>query len=107
MRGTLSRDVADDVAGITGDRERERASGASILRLLGASAAVAFAITVVGGYELGWTWTGFADNNTVWDWLHLLLVPFLLPAAVTWLSARAREAEARPAPAAGEEPLVP
>jgi hypothetical protein len=45
---------------------------------------------VVAGYALDWRWTGFR-GNTFWDWLHLLLVPFLLPAAVTWLSARTRE----------------
>jgi heme/copper-type cytochrome/quinol oxidase subunit 4 len=88
MRDTLSRDVADDVAGITGDRKRERASGASILRLLAASAAAAFVITVVGGYELGWTWTGFADNDTVWDWLHLLVLPVVLTAAPVWYGTR-------------------
>jgi hypothetical protein len=97
--------------------------------LLGRTTALALALLIVGGYGLSWTWTGFADNgtiwdwlqllaltaagsalgllviagyafdwdgtgfrgNTFWDWLHLLLVPFLLPAAVTWLSARARE----------------
>jgi heme/copper-type cytochrome/quinol oxidase subunit 4 len=88
MRDTLSRDVADDVAGITGDRKRERASGASILRLLAASAAAAFVITVVGGYELGWTWTGFADNDTVWDWLHLLVLPVVLTVAPVWYGTR-------------------
>jgi hypothetical protein len=69
-------------------------------------AGIALGLLVVAGYAFDWAWTGF-QGNTFWDWLHLLLVPFLLPAAVTWLSARAREAEARPAPAAGEEPLVP
>jgi membrane protein DedA with SNARE-associated domain len=73
--------VADDVAGNTGDREGGRTSAGSFLRLLAASAAVAFAITVVGGYRLGWAWTGFADNNTVWDWLHLLVLPVVLTAA--------------------------
>ena len=90
MRSTLSRDVADDVAGVTGDRKRERASGASILRLLAASAAAAFVITVVGGYQLGWTWTGFADNDTVWDWLHLLVLPVVLTAAPVWYGTRRR-----------------
>jgi hypothetical protein len=51
---------------------------------------IALGLLVVAGYALDWHWTGFR-GNTFWDWLHLLLVPFLLPAAVTWLSARARE----------------
>jgi hypothetical protein len=49
----------------------------------------AFGTLVVLGYALDWHWTGFR-GNTFWDWLHLLLVPFLLPASVTWLSVRAR-----------------
>ena len=27
-------------------------------------------------------------ENTLWDWLHLLLVPFVLPIAVAWFSVR-------------------
>ena len=42
-----------------------RASGAAILRLAAVSAALAFVVTIAGGEWLGWTWTGFADNNTV------------------------------------------
>jgi heme/copper-type cytochrome/quinol oxidase subunit 4 len=69
-------------------------------RLVLTIAGVALGLLVVAGYALDWEWTGFR-GNTFWDWLHLLLVPFLLPAAVTWLSARAREApEAAPAPRA-------
>jgi hypothetical protein len=33
---------------------------------------------VMGGYLLGWRWTGFT-GNTLWDWLGLFLVPFVLP----------------------------
>jgi hypothetical protein len=57
-------------------------------------AGIALGLLVVAGYAFDWRWTGFR-GNTFWDWLHLLLVPFLLPAAVTWLSARARETEVR------------
>jgi hypothetical protein len=46
--------------------------------VLGTAAAVVFLVLVVGGYRLGWSWTGFA-GNTLWDWLKLFLVPFLLP----------------------------
>jgi hypothetical protein len=53
-------------------------------------AGIALGLLVVAGYAFDWQWTGFR-GNTFWDWLHLLLAPFLLPAAVTWLSARARE----------------
>jgi uncharacterized membrane protein len=51
--------------------------------------AVCFAVCVLGGYLLHWSWTGF-EGNTLWDWLHLFLVPFVLPAALIWLAARDR-----------------
>jgi membrane protein DedA with SNARE-associated domain len=53
--------------------------------------AVAFAVLVLLGYALDWAWTGFR-GNTLWDWLHLLLVPFVLPAGVIWLRTRERAA---------------
>ncbi len=49
---------------------------------------VAFVVVVFGGYALAWGWTGF-QGNTLWDWLRLLLVPFVLPATLAWFSARA------------------
>jgi hypothetical protein len=55
-------------------------------RIAVAVAAVAFLLVVVGGYALGWTWTGFEDN-TLWDWLGLFLVPFAVPAALIWYRA--------------------
>ena len=56
-----------------------------------------WAVTVVGGYDLGWTWTGYV-GNTLWDWLQLLLlpvvIPVVLPRAVDWASGNAaRQAE--------------
>ena len=60
-------------------------------------------VTVIGGYDFGWTWTGYA-GNTLWDWLQLLLLPVVIPAvlprAVDWVSGSAarRAAEARSAP---------
>jgi hypothetical protein len=55
-------------------------------RLLLGALLAAFLVCVLGGYVWGWTWTGFR-GNTLWDWLHLLLLPLaiptiLLPAAV-------------------------
>jgi hypothetical protein len=64
-------------------------------RALIAAAGVALGLLVIAGYGFDWAWTGFR-GNTFWDWLHLLLVPFLLPAAVTLLSARPRAQEAGP-----------
>jgi uncharacterized membrane protein len=55
-----------------------------------ASVAVAWALTIIGGYTWGWTWTGY-PGNTFWDWLGLLLLPLLiptvlLPTALRWAS---------------------
>jgi len=53
--------------------------------------AVALGIPVLGGYLLGWGWTGFA-GQTLWDWLRLLLLPVAIPTVVSpALSALARE----------------
>jgi hypothetical protein len=48
---------------------------------------------VVAGYLVPLAWTGF-PGNTLWDWLQLLLLPFvvptfLLPAAIAWMSDQA------------------
>jgi heme/copper-type cytochrome/quinol oxidase subunit 4 len=79
--------VAEDVTGIAGSAGGG-ASGAAILRLAAASGALALAVTIVGGEWLGWKWTGFADNNTVWDWLHLLVLPAVLTVAPVWYGTR-------------------
>jgi uncharacterized membrane protein len=55
--------------------------------------AVAWALTIAGGYSWHWTWTGY-QGNTLWDWLGLLLLPLLvptvvLPTALRWVSANA------------------
>jgi hypothetical protein len=39
---------------------------------------VVLGVLVIGGYALDWSWTGF-PGNTLWDWLHLMLVPLALP----------------------------
>jgi hypothetical protein len=41
----------------------------------------AFIGIVIGGYLGNWSWTGFR-GNTLWDWLHLLLLPLLLPTVI-------------------------
>jgi hypothetical protein len=52
-------------------------STAVVLKAAGA-VAVVLGVLLVGGYGLNWTWTGFR-GNTLWDWLHLMLVPVALP----------------------------
>jgi hypothetical protein len=45
------------------------------------AAVVAFAVLVLLGYVIPWAWTGFSGNR-LWDWLHLLLLPLLLPTLI-------------------------
>jgi putative effector of murein hydrolase LrgA (UPF0299 family) len=45
------------------------------------TAATVFVLIVLGGYLESWRWTGFT-GNTLWDWLHLLLLPLLLPTLI-------------------------
>ncbi|HZV26787.1 MAG TPA: hypothetical protein VFG00_10895 [Acidothermaceae bacterium] len=44
---------------------------------------VAFIVVVIGGYTLGWTWTGF-PGNTFWDWLELLALPVVVAFLPLW-----------------------
>src|SRR5262249_47357915 len=39
----------------------------------------------IGTYTFRWTWTGFY-SNTLWDWLHLLIVPAALGLGTMWLT---------------------
>jgi hypothetical protein len=50
--------------------------------------AVVAAIVLWGGYVRRWSWTGFSENDTLWDWLHLLLVPIVLASLPIWLLSR-------------------
>ena len=43
--------------------------------------AVVFTVLVIGGYDWGWTWTGFTGNSFR-DWLTLMIAPFLLPVSL-------------------------
>lgn len=48
------------------------------LARVGVVSAAVLTVLIVGGYVFNWVWTGFR-GNTLWDWLHLLLVPVALP----------------------------
>ena len=41
----------------------------------------------IGTYAFNWTWTGFKNNDTVWDYLQLLLLPVTLAAVPIWFMA--------------------
>jgi len=55
-------------------RERWGAQHAATAGIAGA----VFLVLVIAGYTIPWAWTGFT-GNTLWDWLHLLLLPLLVP----------------------------
>lgn len=44
-----------------------------------------------GTYAFNWTWTGFKENDTVWDWLSLLILPITLAAVPIWMSAEEKQ----------------
>ncbi len=46
--------------------------------VLAGAVGAAFLLVVIAGYTIPWAWTGFT-GNTLWDWLHLLLLPLLVP----------------------------
>jgi cation transport ATPase len=48
---------------------------------------VIFIVLEIGTYTLNWNWTGFKANNTLWDWLQLLLLPIALAIVPIWLMA--------------------
>lgn len=58
---------------------------------LGVLAAVLFAVVVWGGYVGHWRWTGINGRTaTLWEWLHLLLLPFVVAILPLWMSRNTR-----------------
>jgi hypothetical protein len=47
-------------------------------KVVGLALLVAWVVTIIGGYDLGWSWTGY-QGNTLWDWMSLLLLPIVFP----------------------------
>ena len=48
---------------------------------------VGWLISIVGGYALSWSWTGY-QGNTLWDWLQLLLLPLIVPTVLVPIAGR-------------------
>lgn len=65
-------------------------------RLLFVFLLAAFVAVLIGGYVGHWRWTGFA-GNTLWDWLKLLLVPFVVPPVISAVSHAVAESHSGPA----------
>ncbi|MCW2806735.1 MAG: hypothetical protein JWQ93_690, partial [Marmoricola sp.] len=61
--------------------------------------ATVFALLAPAGYRLGWEWTGFT-GNTLWDWLKLFLVPFVLPLGLLFLTTESHPTRAGEIPRA-------
>lgn len=60
-----------------------------VLALL-AALAVVFALLAIGGYGMGWRWTGLSRSVTLWDWLQMLALPVALGLAPVLLRHRRR-----------------
>ncbi len=75
------------------ERDRQHGSRTSMWLLAGALAALA--LVLWGGYGHHWPWTGINGRTaTLWDWLHLLLLPLAVAVLPIWL---ARDAKLDPA----------
>jgi hypothetical protein len=60
-------------------------------RLAALAAAVALLVVLWGGYGQHWSWTGINGGTaTLWDWLHLLLLPVVVGILPIWLSRETR-----------------
>ncbi len=72
--------------------EERRSSPPRALRRSGvvlAAVGVAILLLIYGGYEHHWPWTGINGSTaTLWDWLHLLLLPIAVVILPIWLSRR-------------------
>ena len=70
-----SRDMAEPVPRTESEHESRRSTRNQVLAIVGVGIAIAFAITLYGGYgPPDWTWTGYKGAQ-LWDWLHVLLLP--------------------------------
>ena len=73
--------------------------------VLGSAAAVTFVVLVIGGYRFHWAWTGFT-GNTLWQWLGLFLMPFLMPLVLLFVLRRNAPAPTGPPPPGLRRPRV-
>lgn len=51
------------------------------------AAVIILVILEIGTYAFNWNWTGFRNNDTVWDYLQLLLLPIALAIVPIWFMA--------------------
>src|SRR3954453_19895192 len=75
-----------------------RSDGAGGIAATGVARSTARGIVLAGVAVLGallwggslphWAWTGFGDNDTLWDWLELALLPTAVATLPLWLRRR-------------------
>jgi cytochrome bd-type quinol oxidase subunit 2 len=72
--------------------EVQERRGTPVSRRSAAVAGIAaLAFVLWGGYGRHWHWTGINGHTaTLWDWLHLLLLPVVVSVLPFWLSRRTR-----------------
>lgn len=76
-------------SGRPGDANASRSRGRQIV--LGAVAGLGLSIVVWGGYSHHWPWTGINGGTaTLWDWLHLLMLPLAFAVLPVWFSTDTR-----------------
>jgi hypothetical protein len=46
---------------------------------------IALVVLLIGGYAGHWAFTGFGDNDTLWEWLDLLLLPIAIATLPIWV----------------------
>jgi len=73
----------EDKPAATGSTRRTSRRGVGRAVLIAAAAATV--VIVAGSYAAHWTWTGFAANGQVWDWMQLLLLPVAIGTFPLWL----------------------
>jgi hypothetical protein len=55
------------------------------------AAILGLAVVIWGGYAGHWSWTGINGGTaTLWDWLHLLLLPVVVGVLPIWMSRKNR-----------------
>jgi hypothetical protein len=80
---------AEQRNGHPGDANASRSRGRQMaLRAVGG---LALAIVLWGGYSHHWPWTGInGATATLWDWLHLLMLPLAFAVLPVWFSTETR-----------------
>lgn len=88
--------IAFDGRGVAVDGPAESAAeaktrqGATRYPTLAVAGLVLAVVVLWAGYTRRWPWTGINGHTaTLWDWLHLMLLPVVLAVLPVWLSRRA------------------